>query len=59
MVRERRGVWRGVRDVLAREFRTPLGAVGIVQGLEAKRLRHDVGVESANVARHATACPWV
>jgi hypothetical protein len=59
MVRERRGVCRGVRDVLARVFRTPLGAVGIEQGIEAKWLRHDVGVESANAARHATACPWV
>jgi hypothetical protein len=58
-VRERRGVCRGVLDVLARVFRTPLGAVGIEQGLEAKRLRHDVGVESAHIARHAGACPWV
>ncbi len=55
MVRER----RRVRDVLARVFRKPLGAVGIVQGIEAKWLRHDVGVESAHAARHAAACPWV
>ena len=55
MVRER----RGDRGLLARECRAPLGAVGIEQGLGRKRLRHDVGVESAHVARHATACPWV
>ena len=59
MVRERRGVCRGVRDVLARVFRAPLGGVGIAQGIEAKWLRHDVGVESADAARHAAACPWV
>ena len=50
---------RGDRGLLARECRAPLGAVGIEQGLGRKRLRHDVGVESANVARHAAACPWV
>ena len=59
MVSERRGDRRGVRSLLARECRAPLGAVGIEQGLGRKRLRHDVGVESANVARHAAACPWV
>ena len=59
IVWERRGDRRGVRGLLARECRAPLGAVGIEQGLGRKRLRHDVGVESAHVARHATACPWV
>ena len=59
LVWERRGDRRGVRGLLACECRAPLGAVGIEQGLGRKRLRHDVGVESANVARHAAACPWV
>ena len=59
MVSERRGDRRGVRGLLARTCRAPLGAVGIEQGLGRKRLRHDVGVESDNIARHTTACPWV
>ncbi len=54
-----RGMARGVLGLLARECLAPLGAVGIGQGLGRKRLRHDVGVESAHVALHATACPWV
>ena len=51
MVREE----REERVLLARECRAPLGAVGIGQGLGRKRLRHDVGEESAHVARHAAA----
>ena len=54
-----RGMVRGVLGLLARECLAPLGVVGIGQGLGHKRLRHDVGVESAHVAGHAGASPWM
>ena len=47
-----RGMLRGVLGLLARECLAPLGVVGIGQGLGHKRLRHDVGEESAHVAGH-------